>query len=338
MKYVSIFCILLILACASNQISNITPILLTSNPLVETYREPWINSESYKTFSVFPKSLINDKTDFNNTILEKQMMFALRNRLEAKGYSFVGIDQNPDFIATIDGSASYHESYVPPSSITLPQYVPGKTLTVNSQDKGSFNFNAYGDYSLYGWGTWNGSSTSTIDIPGYYASNSYNLPGYYSGAFYPCITIQIYDGHSFENKWTGIGAGSSPKSDIRISGQIVINKVLSEFPNRIPTIDGSQLKKGIIGFKYDILTIDGNRYYPTVISLLPDKPAEKGGIKRFDIITSVDGQSTENRAFSECLQLMRGDPGTKVTISVKRLDKNIQYQLVRDRDVPSQTK
>jgi hypothetical protein len=335
MKWVSIIFIPLILACATNQISNITPTLLYSKPLVETYKDPAFRAENYKTFSVFPSSVIDDNATFKNEILEKQMLFELRNWLEAKGYTFVGTDQNPDFMATIDGSATYHESYVPPSSITLPLYVPSKTLTAYGKDRGTFDFNTFGDYSSYGWGNWSGNYTKTVEIPGYYTSQTYESPGYYSGAYYPGITIRIYDGHSFENKWTGIGVGTSANSDIRISAQMVINDILIDFPNCINSDNSTNSNRGVIGVFCIILTVDGNQYYPYVIKLMPDKPAEKAGIKRYDLITTINGIPTENRSFSECMELLAGGPQTEVVISIKRLDKSLQFRLIRDRDILS---
>lgn len=60
---------------------------------------------------------------------EKQLLFFLRNCLEAKGYRFVPLDQNPDFLATITVSSQCQECYVPPSTAQLPVWVPGRTIT-----------------------------------------------------------------------------------------------------------------------------------------------------------------------------------------------------------------
>ena len=55
-----------------------------------------------------------------------------------------------------------------------------------------------------------------------------------------------------------------------------------------------------------------------VISALDDTPASKAGIKAGDIITGLNGKTTQGLSPEDALDQMRGPPNTKVTLTIKR--------------------
>ena len=55
-----------------------------------------------------------------------------------------------------------------------------------------------------------------------------------------------------------------------------------------------------------------------VISPIEDTPAYRAGIKAGDHILMVDGKHTKNMSLMDAVKLMRGTPGTKVTITIMR--------------------
>jgi carboxyl-terminal processing protease len=67
----------------------------------------------------------------------------------------------------------------------------------------------------------------------------------------------------------------------------------------------------------------------TVISPIKDTPAFKAGIKTGDKILKIDGNSTENLAIEEAVNLIRGKKGTKVVLTIQNSTTR-DVELVRD--------
>lgn len=60
----------------------------------------------------------------------------------------------------------------------------------------------------------------------------------------------------------------------------------------------------------------------TVMSPMPGTPAGRAGLKRLDRITRINNESTLNMGLQEALEHLRGTPGSKVTIWVRRDGEN----------------
>ena len=84
-----------------------------------------------------------------------------------------------------------------------------------------------------------------------------------------------------------------------------------------------------IGLRNDILT---------VISPISGTPAEKIGLKPLDIISKIDGKSTEDMSLEEAVSIIRGPKNTNVTLTILRKDeeKPIDYAITRKKiDIPA---
>lgn len=73
---------------------------------------------------------------------------------------------------------------------------------------------------------------------------------------------------------------------------------------------------------------DGNI---TVINALEDTPAWKAGIKGGDVILKINDEPTTNMALDNAVKLMRGNPGTKLKITIARKTENkpLDFELKR---------
>lgn len=81
------------------------------------------------------------------------------------------------------------------------------------------------------------------------------------------------------------------------------------------------------------IQIDVRDGWITVVAPLPDTPAERAGLETGDQIIAVDGKPTEGWKNDEAVKALRGEPGSKVTIMVRRtgIPEAIRYTLTRAR-------
>ncbi|RKD84764.1 S41 family peptidase [Kushneria marisflavi] len=68
-----------------------------------------------------------------------------------------------------------------------------------------------------------------------------------------------------------------------------------------------------------------------VISPIDDTPASKAGLQPRDLIIEIDGKSTDGMSLEEAVDLMRGDPGSKIDLTLLRegADAPIEVSLER---------
>jgi len=67
----------------------------------------------------------------------------------------------------------------------------------------------------------------------------------------------------------------------------------------------------------------------TVISPIDDTPAYRAGIKAGDIILKINDKATLDMTLDEDVNLMRGKPGTKITLTIVRDGKQIKVTIIR---------
>lgn len=68
-----------------------------------------------------------------------------------------------------------------------------------------------------------------------------------------------------------------------------------------------------------------------VISPIEDTPAFEAGILAKDIITKIDGVDTTGMEVNDAVQLIRGKPGSAVTLTIERDNEPTDYEIVRSR-------
>jgi hypothetical protein len=318
-RYILIFLFLWTVTGCANSISNLEPALLTIAPKVQTYRDPSFNTELYKTFSVLPYSDITKEKKLN-PILEKQMLFALRNIIEGLGYLFVNPDKSPDLLITIDSSMDYKEFDIPARQIYVPRWVPDQEIRTVGKSSGYIS----------GIGSYGGPSTVTTTVPGYYANETYIVPGYTTGSYYPGIIVAAYDHKTAANVWWGAGVGESKNNDIRVASQLVLLQLVGgNFPKSKYYSELTLECKGEEGLLTSIFTIDGNNYYPAVLHVVPGSPAKVAGVKISDFILAINGTPTVNKSSAEIRALQCGNEGEMLTLRLFRAGKQFDASMIR---------
>lgn len=80
------------------------------------------------------------------------------------------------------------------------------------------------------------------------------------------------------------------------------------------------------------IRIDSQDGWITVVSVLPNTPAERKGLQTGDRIIQVEGESAEGWSTTEAVNTLRGERGSEVAITVARVgaDKPLRFTIERD--------
>jgi len=68
-----------------------------------------------------------------------------------------------------------------------------------------------------------------------------------------------------------------------------------------------------------------------VVAPIPGTPAEKSGIKSGDIVIKIDGVDISDKTLDEAVSMMRGEAGTRVTVTVDRSGQTLSFNLIREK-------
>ncbi|TDR41274.1 S41A family C-terminal processing peptidase-3 [Tahibacter aquaticus] len=83
------------------------------------------------------------------------------------------------------------------------------------------------------------------------------------------------------------------------------------------------------GLGLEVLTVDG---VLRVIAPIDDTPAERGGIKPGDIITRIDGKSISSENVNASVELLRGNPGSSVVLTVLHDGESVPVDITLKRE------
>ena len=331
-----IFSVLLLSGCATTLKPGM--IWMYTQPSAKYEKDPEANFNTYKNFSVFPQAEFNKENNMN-PIVEKQLLFMLRNRLESLGYNYVNDIKDADFLIAVSYSNEYKSQYIPPSSYTIPWYVPGQTQTTFLNSYNTFSGNIGSDYfhgSGSGWGT-----AKTI-TPGYYVPMTFTNPGGYVGWYYPCFVVSTFDKNSKKLMWSGSVVGTTSNSDVRLSAQVLLSDLFGRkepnFPVSSHYYQKDDSKDGAFGILAGPYTVDGNNFYPHIFSVMVDSPAYKQDLKPGDIITMVNGQSTLNWSLSQLLDAMNKTKGESLAATIQRDGKTFNVNLIAEDEAIAKNK
>jgi carboxyl-terminal processing protease len=73
--------------------------------------------------------------------------------------------------------------------------------------------------------------------------------------------------------------------------------------------------------------------YASVVSVIPGGPADKAGVQGSDIFEAIEGKSTHEMSLAEIRDVLKGQQGSNVTVSVVRARKAEPQKIVITRDV-----
>lgn len=319
MKIKPVLLILLIFlaGCASEELKP-GVIQVYTMPMISTEKDPDADFSKYKNFAIWPVAELLKEVTIS-PIIEKQLLFMARNYLESTGYNYVDDIQKSDFYVGLVFANEQGSVYEPPSVRTIPWYVPGETQTTNIDLYGSTG---------YHWGT------AMTQTPGYYIPLTYTTPGKHIYYYLPFIQVLIVDKTSKEIVWRGTGTFATPESDIRLTGQLLILELLAgkynekRFPICPAWYELKDVNDGTFGIGFMIMTVNGNDFYPVIGQIWQDSPADKQGLKVYDIITHIDGQNTLNWPRSKVRKAFYKKQGEDLRLTINRGNQTLEISLV----------
>lgn len=81
------------------------------------------------------------------------------------------------------------------------------------------------------------------------------------------------------------------------------------------------------------IEVDVNDGWLTVLRVMPGGPAAKAGVRTGDRFLRIDGQDARDLSIEDALQRMRGAPGTRVSVTLRRRDAPNAIEVTLTRDV-----
>jgi carboxyl-terminal processing protease len=79
------------------------------------------------------------------------------------------------------------------------------------------------------------------------------------------------------------------------------------------------------------LSLDKDTKDLVVVAPIEGSPASRAGVLPKDVITAIDGKSTQGMTTEDAVKLIRGQAGTTVTLTLRRRGQSLDVPLVRDR-------
>ena len=113
-----------------------------------------------------------------------------------------------------------------------------------------------------------------------------------------------------------------------------ILKTLDAHSSLLSPDDYRELRQGTEGSFGGLGVLVGIRdHLLTVIKPLPKSPALRAGLKKYDHILSINGNSTYGFSLDDLVEYMRGDPGTDVFVDILRKNESAPVSYILKREV-----
>ncbi len=124
-----------------------------------------------------------------------------------------------------------------------------------------------------------------------------------------------------------------PDSEALQRGAIegMIEELNDPYTTFVPRLDTERFSKDLtgeyVGIGAEVIIRDG---WLTISSPLDGSPAWKAGVMADDRVVAIDGESTEGLTIDESIDLLTGQPNTKVVITVERGAETLKIEIERD--------
>lgn len=305
--------------CATTH--SLTPLALEFNPAVREVRTPEFSSFKYVTFSVMPLSAVNPAGGLKGEREGRAVLYAVRNILEAYGFRFCYVTEHPDFIVGVDlaepvRAASSSGLVVAAPDVTPEGLAPARPAAAE----------ALAASDLYAWGMPQPSAPGLAPLPGWPPPGKTPPKG--SGVWLCRVQAVALDGRTMTPVWAGSGAGVSRTGDPRIHAQLVLWSVLHQLPAASYTELASTGDVG--GIALEVVTSDGENFYPAVRAVADHSPAWKAGVMSNDLILAIGGEPMWGKPWREARAALTGPKDGPVALTVWRNGRQVNLIATRE--------
>lgn len=107
-----------------------------------------------------------------------------------------------------------------------------------------------------------------------------------------------------------------------------LNDPYTQFvPAQLEEDFNKNLKGEYVGIGAEVIMRDG---WLVIASPMDGSPSWRAGVMAEDRVLRIEDQSTYELTINECIDLLKGEPGTEVTITVERGGEELEIEIVRD--------
>lgn len=124
-----------------------------------------------------------------------------------------------------------------------------------------------------------------------------------------------------EDKFAAASSSEPITTESRVEGMVqgLVRSYDDPYTTYLPPEDAEQFNEDISGnFGGVGMEVGIRNEVITIISPLPDTPAEAAGLVAGDVIVEIDDTSTEDMSVDRAVQLIRGEPNTDVELTIFR--------------------
>lgn len=99
----------------------------------------------------------------------------------------------------------------------------------------------------------------------------------------------------------------------------------------VPPADKRDFNKELTGEYVGIgALVNAQDGWLTIVSPLEDSPAFRSGLMADDRVAEIDGKTTQNLSMDACVDLLMGEPGTPVNLTVERKGERLNIEVIRN--------
>jgi hypothetical protein len=292
---------------------NFSHLTYYGEPTVQVSRDPGADFAKYHTVALVPTG------DRISPVAMKQIAQTMRLNLELHGFAVVDSLDKADLLLCVYADSEQKESYIPPQTIPFPVFSSGRRTATTEHWSGTIGGAPFGA---------TGRSETRERPRTQYVPMT--VPGRTELRWWPYLSVLALDASAVrpilssgksDTKallttavWDGTAFGATDVADPALAVQGLFRRLAQRFPAALP-LPGEDL--GMVLF---VASVDGQTSYPAVLGLAKGGPADRAGVRTYDLITAVDAQPTSQLSGTELRTLLEPNRGIARQLTIKRLD------------------